>query len=47
MAASEATDDGVSRVVDVADLVADAEDADQEDVLLAALSKVRKRGDGQ
>jgi hypothetical protein len=36
--------DCVSRVVDVADLVADSEDADQEDVLLAALSKVRKRG---
>jgi hypothetical protein len=33
----------VSRVVD--DLVADAEESDPEAVLMAALGKVRKRGD--
>ena len=36
--------DRVSRVVDVADLVADAEESEPEDVLMAALSKVRRRG---
>lgn len=42
---SQQTDlERVSRVVDVADLVADAEEADPEDVLMAALGKVRKRG---
>ncbi|WP_420182878.1 hypothetical protein ACNO8S_16460 (plasmid) [Haloarcula sp. KBTZ06] len=34
----------VDRVVEVADLVADQEDADTEAVLLDALGKVRKRG---
>jgi len=43
---SQQTDlERVSRVVDVADLVADAEDANAEAVLIAALGKVRKRGD--
>jgi len=38
------TDDAVGRVVDVADLVADAHDEDPDEVLTAALAKVRKRG---
>jgi len=41
------TDEQVGRVVDVVDLVADDGDIDQEDVLLEALSRVRKRGDQQ
>jgi hypothetical protein len=37
-------DTTVGRVVEVADLVADQEDADAEAVLLDALGRVRKRG---
>jgi len=38
------SDTTVDRVVEVADLVADQEDADTEAVLLDALGRVRKRG---
>jgi len=38
------SDATVDRVVEVADLVADQENADAEWVLLDALGKVRKRG---
>lgn len=38
------SDATVGRVVEVADLVADQENADAEAVLLDALSSVRKRG---
>jgi len=37
-------DASIDRVVEVADLVADQEDADAEAVLLDALARVRKRG---
>jgi len=38
------SEDAVGRIVEVVDLVADAEDVDQDDLLKSALGKVRKRG---
>lgn len=37
-------DECVGQVLEIADLVADAEDVDQEALLTEALSRVRKRG---
>lgn len=39
-------DDAVGRIIDVVDLVADKNDLDADAALIDALSRVRKRGDG-
>jgi len=41
---ADADPEAVGRVVDVLDLQADAHGVDQEDLALAALAKIRKRG---